>query len=303
MFGNFVLLVGISLAWAAGYLFIGSTTNVPPITATAIMAGVAAVVLLVMVRVVMRRDLAGLLRQRGWVPMVMGLTAIGIPNVAVVYAEHRITPDLAALLGVTVPIATLLITTFITREAAFSATRMCGAVVAVVGLYVFLGADDLNDLPALMSMAIMMAGGVVFAFNGVFVARQTSDLDEYALITWTMVFGAMALTVAACVLEAPLSTDYSGTLWALAGEGIVGIALAYVGYYILVARAGANFAAYYAFLVPPLGITMSALAFDRAILLHNVAGVAIVLAGLFLLTRGVAGSPSKVDRAVEAPAS
>jgi drug/metabolite transporter (DMT)-like permease len=303
MIGNIALLVGISLAWAAGYLFIGSTTNVPPITATAVMASVAAVGLLVMVRLVMRRDLMTLLGQRGWVPMVMGLTAIAVPNLAVVYAEHRITPDLAALLGVTVPIATLLITTFVTREAAFSSTRMCGAAVAVVGLYIFLGADDLESLPALMSMAIMMAGGVVFAFNGVFVARQTDDLDEYALITWTLVFGSIALAVAAFIFEDPLTTDYSGSLWALVGEGVIGIALAYVGYYLLVARAGANFAAYYAFLVPPLGITMSALAFDKSITAHNVAGVAIVLAGLFLLTRGVAGPRREGKALAKAPAA
>lgn len=294
MAANFALLVAVSLAWAAGYLFIGAAAKVPAITATAIMTAIAAVILFAVVRFGLGRDLMGLMRQRAWVPMLMGLTAIGLPNLAVVHAQHRITPDLAALLGVTVPIATLLITTFVTREAAFSAVRMAGAALAVVGLYVFLGADDLDDLPALFSMGVMMAGGVVFAINGIFVARQTRDLDEYVLTTWTIVFGALALGVAAFVFEAPLQVDYTGAVWGLVGEGVIGIALAYLGYYMLVARAGANFAAYYAFLVPALGLFSTALIYGRAINAYNVAGLAIVLAGLFLLTRKAGGGEAGV---------
>ncbi len=287
---NFALLAAISFAWAIGYLFIGDSAGVPAISATAVMTATSAIVLLLIVGVGLRRNLIGLMRERGWVPMVMGLTAIGIPNLTIVYAEHRITPDLAALLGVTVPIATLLITTFITREVAVSAVRMSGAAVAVLGLYVFLGADDLNDLSELASMGVMMAGGVVFAANGILVACQTRDLDEYALITWTMICGTLTLCVAAFVFEQPLAVDYSAAIWSMAGEGVIGAAFAYLGYYLLVARAGANFAAYYAFLVPPLGMLMSAFASDRPVTNHNMIGVAIVLC-LFLLTREVRRTP------------
>ena len=285
MAANLALLVAVSFAWAAGYLFIGAASKLPALTATAIMTAIAATILLFAVRFGLGRNLMGLMRQRAWVPMVMGLTAIGLPNLAVVYAQHRITPDLAALLGVTVPITTLFITTFVTRETPFSAVRMAGAAVAVLGLYVFLGADDLDDLPALFSMGVMMAGGVVFAINGVFVARQTRDLDEYVLTTWTVVFGAVALGAAAFVFEAPLRVDYTGALWGLIGEGVIGIALAYLGYYMLVARAGANFAAYYAYLVPALALFSTALVYGRAINAYNIAGLVIVLGGLILLTR------------------
>ena len=72
----------------------------------------------------------------------MGLSAIALPNLAVVDAERTVQPDLAALLGTTVPILTLLFGTFVTRQVAFSSWRMLGALVALLGLAVFVGWQD-----------------------------------------------------------------------------------------------------------------------------------------------------------------
>ena len=114
MVRKFALLTAISLAWAAGYLFIDDADgDVRPITATAAMAVVAALFMIPVVTLVLKRPLLAALRRRGWVPLLMGLSAIALPNLAVVDAERTVQPDLAALLGTTVPILTLLIGTFI----------------------------------------------------------------------------------------------------------------------------------------------------------------------------------------------
>lgn len=287
-FVDLFLLLGISLAWAAGYLFIGAAARgAPPITATAGMTVVAALVMVPGVAV-LGRPLLRTLRRRPWVPIVMGLSAIALPNLAVVAAERSVPPDLAALLGTSVPIFTLLLTTFVTRETRFSLLRMLGVAVALGGLVVFVGWSELlGDAAELHGILLMVSGGFVFALNGIFVARQTEDLDEVALATWTILFGAVGLTAAAFVFERPFAGSYgAGVLWSLAAEGVVGMGLAYLGYYVLVARAGAYFASLYAFLVPPLGVLASALVLGEAPTARHLLGLAIVLAGLFLLTGG-----------------
>ncbi|MGM0560854.1 MAG: DMT family transporter [Pseudomonadota bacterium] len=286
MITNFLILFATSLAWSTSYLFISGAKEIPPITATAVMTAIAAGVILPGVRYILRRPLMQPLRIRPWVPVVMGLTAIALPNLSVVIAEHRITPGLAAVLGTTVPVTTFLLTTFVTRETPFSPLRLLGVPLAVIGLITFVGWHHLtNHTDELFSMLIMMSGGVVFAFNGIFVARQSKDLDKFALTAWTILFGALALSLAAFAIEQPLQTDFSGTLWALAGEGVLGMGLAYLGYYLLVAKAGANFASLYAFLVPPLGAFGSALVLHEPVTSGHSLGVFLVLCGMILMSR------------------
>jgi drug/metabolite transporter (DMT)-like permease len=283
---NTILLVAVSLAWSVGYLFIRDAQGVlPPITGTAIMAGVASVVMVATV-LLLRRPLLQPLRQRAWLPLVMGFTAIAIPNFATVKAEETVEADLAAVLGTTVPILTFLITVFITRQTAYSPVRILGVAVAVAGLVVFVGWDDL-DLGGreVGGMLIMMSGGLVFAINGIVLGKQTKDIDEYALAAWTMVFGTIALTTTSLAIHGLPPRPGSDVLWSLVGEGIIGMGLAYLGYFVLVARAGAYFGSLYAFLVPPFGVIAATLAFGGRLTAAHVVGVAIILAGLAMMRR------------------
>lgn len=160
MLVNLALLLAISLAWAAGYLFIGAANHIPPITATAVMTIIGASVIAAGVRFGFGHPLLPTLRKRPWVPVLMGVTAIAIPNLAVVAAEHSVPADVAAVLGATVPIATILLTTFVTRESPYSHKRMLGIVVALAGLVIFIGGwrELVDDPAAAEGIAIMMAG-------------------------------------------------------------------------------------------------------------------------------------------------
>lgn len=301
MLVNVALLAGISLAWAAGYLFIGDARLVPPITATAAMTIIAAVVIAAGVKWGLKRPLIATLRSRPWVPMVMGLSAIALPNLAVVAAEHSVPPDLAAVLGTSVPIATILLTTFVTRETPYANMPMVGIMIALSGLVIFVSGDGVFDNTSeIDGIAIMMAGGLVFALNGIFAGRQTRDLDASALAAWTIIFGAAALAAAAFLLERPLAVDFRSAAFPLLAEGILGMGLAYLGYYVLVARAGAGFASLYAFLVPLLGVGGLALLEGQSLSIYHAAGLAVVLLGLAFLTKhGHAAQPalSGVQRA------
>ena len=288
MLANLALILIVSLSWAAGYLFVEVTDHgLPPITDTAAMAMVAALVMLPGARFALRRPLLDTLRRRPWVPLLMGLTAVAVPNLAVVVAERTVPADLAAVLGATVPVATLLLTAFLTRETRLSPPRVVGVLLAVVGLVIFTGGVDLLANEAeLVDVAVMMAGGVVFAVNGLLVRRQTADLDDVSLATWTMVFGALALAAAAFLLEEPLAVEVEGrAMAALVAEGVLSLGVAYLVYYALVARAGAWFASLYAFLVPPLGVLLVALTLDHPLTADHVAGVLVVVLGLLLITR------------------
>jgi O-acetylserine/cysteine efflux transporter len=310
MAANALLLLAVSLAWAAGYVLVGAVDQgAPPITATAAMCLLAAAAMLPAVALAPGRDLLQPLRRRPWVPLLMGLTAVALPNLAVVAAERAVPPAQAAVLGTTVPIVTLLLGALIGSRSGsrigsrlssrmgqptrLTPTRLLGIAVALAGMIVFVGWDELTkDIAELDAILVMVSGGVIFALNGLFVGHQAEDLDSAALGAWTMVFAAPALVAAAFWWEEPTALEWTApVVKALVAEGLLGLAFAYLVYYLLVARAGAWFASLYAFLVPPLGVLLAVALEGDPLTPSHVIGVAVVLAGLFLITRGDRAEP------------
>lgn len=286
---NLLLLLVVSLAWASDYLFIGwADRALPPIAVGAAMALVAALTLLVLVRLVLRRPLLAVLRQAPAAPLILGATAVAWPRLSVVYAEEEIAADVAALTGTTVPILTLLVTVFVTRQATCSLLRLLGVLVALAGLVVFVGLWDGTGAggTTLTGMLVMMSGGATFVFSGIYTSLYAKALDKAALTVWVMVAGAVMLLVPALLLEgdALVMPDAAG-LGSIAASGTFSMALAYLGYFLLVERAGPTFAALYAYLVPPLGVLVGVLFLGEALTLEHLCGLALVLAGLWMITR------------------
>ncbi len=288
MLRNLFLLFAVSLAWASEYLFIGEADqSLPPTTVAAATTLIAAAVLLFVVGVVMRRPLMATLRAKPEVPLVMAVIAVAAPKLSVVIAEDTITPDLASLVGTTVPVLTFLITVFITRQVKYSHSRMAGVFAAILGMLVFVGVEHLSSHEnEIVGALIMMSGGVAFAFNGIYCSLRARDLDQYALATLVLSFGGIGLAVAALLVDGlPATVPRTATLASMAGSGIVAMGMAYLGYYLLIARSSAYFASFYAYLVPPLGLLTGVLILEESLTLNHAMGVGVTLVGLWLLTR------------------
>jgi drug/metabolite transporter (DMT)-like permease len=291
---NFLLLLIVSLAWASDYLFIGwADRALPPLAVGATMASIAALALMLVVRLVLRRPLLPMLRAAPLAPLVLGATAVALPRFCTVYAEESITPDIAALTGTSVPILTLLATMFVTRETAYSHLRILGILVALLGLVVFVGLGDgrseATGTTTLAGMLVMMAGGLAFVFSGLYSAAKAAALDKAVLTAWVMAVGALLLAVPALLLEAEsLAMPSAAALGSLAASGLVSMALAYLLYFVLIERAGAGFAALYAYLIPPLGLLLGVLVLGQPLTLEHLGGLALVLCGLWMITRPAA---------------
>lgn len=288
MFANIALLFALSLAWASGYVLIARVDlALPPISAAAALTIVASVFLFIGVRIVLRHPLLPTLRQNPAAPLIMAATAVGLPQLSTVAAEDKITPDLATVIGTTVPILTFLVAMFILRTTPKSLLSLLGVAIAVAGMVVFADpAKLLSQKAELQGIAIMMAGGIVFVANGLYAAHRTDDLDQYALTVWVMTFAAIGLTAVALIVEGvPRTPPHGKALVAIAAAGAIPIGLAYLLYYRLLAQAGASFTSLYAFLVPPFGIAFAALFADGTLDLRHLGGIAIVLAGLWLVLR------------------
>jgi len=64
------------------------------------------------------------------------------------------------------------------------------------------------------------------------------------------------------------------------------MSLACLGYFALVERAGATFAALYAYLVPVASVLLGAIFLGDSVTTRHLGGLALVLAGLWMIARG-----------------
>ena len=296
MLANIAILLALSLAWASNYLFISEADRgLPPFTATAAIALAAGLCLLIGVRLGLRRPLWPTLRAHPVVPLVMAVTALGIPQLSSVIAEDSIAPDLATVIGTAVPILTFLVGACVLRTTPASPLNFLGVAIAVGGIVIFAGPESLLSQGAeVAGIAIMLSGGVVFVANGLYAAQRTADMDQYVLTVWIVVFAAIGLSVAALIVEGvPDGLPAGAELEAIALSGFAGTGAAYLLYYLLLARAGAAFTSLYAFLVPPLGLFLTVTFMGAELTGNHIAGVAIVLVGLWLILRRNTAEPAR----------
>lgn len=288
MIANIVILLALSLAWASNYVFIATVDKaLPPLTAAAAITTAAALFLFVGVRVVLRRPLWPVMRVNPWVPLIMAATAVGLPQLSTVAAENSISSDLATVIGTTVPILTFLVAACILRTTVASWVNFLGVAIAVAGIVIFANPQQLvHESAEVTGILIMMSGGIVFVINGLYAANKAADLDQYALTVWIVALAAVGLTVGALVVDGvPQTLPPTRNLIGIALSGMVGTGLAYLFYYVLIARAGAAFTSLYAFLVPPLGVFVTAIATDGDLSLRHGVSVVIILFGLWLVLR------------------
>ncbi|MEX1109312.1 MAG: DMT family transporter [Dongiaceae bacterium] len=287
MRSNLLLLFAVSLAWASDYLFFirWADAALPPLAIGAVTSIIAAIVLFLLVWLVLKRPLLPILREAPLVPVVLGATSVAWPRITVAYAEESITPDIAAITGTTVPILTLLVSIFILHQQNFSPLRMLGVLVALGGLAVFVGLGGIEGRNTADAILVLMSSGVTFVFAGFYAQSRAARFDKAALTVWVMAAGAAMLAVPAFVLEFDhIAMPPAAALASLVASGTIAMALAYLGYFILIERAGPSFAALYAYLVPPLGVLIGVIFLGEALTLRHGGGLALVLVGLWLIT-------------------
>ncbi len=288
MVWNIFLLLAISFAWASNYLLIGLAEHaLAPLTMNAMMIGSAAMVMLISVPLVLRRSLWTPFKENPGLIILMSLTAISLPNLSVVLAEQKITSDMAAVVGTTVPVFTFLMAVFISRSTRYTHWRMLGVILAVAGVITYVGwVEILTDHSELTGILVMMSGGIIFAVNGLLATSKSAHIDRFALTTLVLTFSALSFAFLAFIFERQLfSMPDASTGLSMAAAGVIGNGLAYLGYFVLLGRSSAYFTSMYAYLVPIFGVLLGLVFLQESITLNHILGLLIVLTGLWLLMR------------------
>jgi drug/metabolite transporter (DMT)-like permease len=227
---------------------------------------------------------AGLRRWAGPL-LLLGIFNAALPFWLLAWSEKRLDSGLAAVLQASMPLFTALFAYWFTRTQRVTGMKLVGVVVGFVGVLLLVGVQPRGDVLsafAVLLTALLYAGSSVYA--GV-VLRETP-----ALVTSLGALGfATLVTLPLGLSELPGEAPSWKAIASIVALGAVGLSIAYLLYFTLIAGAGAPYAALVTYLVPALALVYGAVFLGEPVTASAVGGLLLILAGVALGT-GTVGS-------------
>jgi drug/metabolite transporter (DMT)-like permease len=290
-----VILTLLALIWGASFMLIKiADRQLAPATLILGRLGSAALLLaaIAVVRLGPRETVDEIRRAWRWL-VVIGLVNTALPFWLLSWGEKRIDSGLASIIQGAVPIFNALLAFGFFREARVGGLRLLGLGIGFVGVALLVGAQPQGKLLAalaVVAMAFCYAIGTLLAGRYV---RGTSPLVVALASTAVSTLAALP----AGIVQAPAGMWHGETIAAILVLGFVGTAIAYLLFFALIQRAGANYATLVTYLGPPIALAYGSIFLDESFGLSAFAALALVLVGVALATGSVRLASLRAGRA------
>ena len=288
------MLLALAALWGASFLFMRvAVPSLGPVVLADARVAIAGLALLAYAAVIGARPA---LRARWRDYLLLGAINAAIPFTLLSAAELEIEASLAAVLNAMAPLCGAIVGAVwlgnrVTGGAAFGLLLGVGGVALVVGL-----APIELDLPFLAAVAACLAAAFAYGIGANLVKVRFTGEPPLALAIGQQLAAALVLLPlipAVPLRTAPDAVDIACLLaLALASTGI-----AYLLYFRLLAELGPTGGMTVIYVVPVFGVLWGALFLDEAIHASTLAGGAVILLSVWLITRRPPAAPVPVGAA------
>ncbi|MEO1748027.1 MAG: DMT family transporter, partial [Pseudomonadota bacterium] len=285
---QWLLLVGLSVVWGGSFFFVEVVVDdLPPLTIVFFRVLLAAIALHLFL---LATGKAFRWRGKAWrVFLFMGLANNAIPFSLLVFGQTELASGVAAILNATTPMFTVAISHFASDDDRLTSLRVAGIFAAVVGVVVMIGAAGIqgSSQVALLAYAACIGAPISYSIAVVF-GRQ---LLKKIPIDPIMVAAGQLTAASIFVLPMMLWVDQPWTLAAptvsivaaMTGLAVLSTALAYIGYFKLLASAGATNLSLVTILVPVSAILLGVTILGEELMSRHIVGFALIALGLALV--------------------
>jgi drug/metabolite transporter (DMT)-like permease len=283
------LLLLLALIWGGSFpANRAALAEVPVLTVVAIRVGGAAVLMWAWVRA------RGVAVPRGWrwVAVFLGLGVMNnaLPFTLIVWGQSHIESGLAGILNAATAIFGVLVGALVFADERLTAAKAVGVALGFAGVVAAIGADKLDglDLTSLGQLAVLGAA-LCYAVTTVAARRLLKGVAPEVSAAGMLTGAAAVMVPLALATDGMPALGYSAATWAsLAYLAAVSSALAYVLYYIVLARAGASNLSLVTLMVAPVAILLGALLFGERLDWTAYAGFGLLTLGLLVIDGRVA---------------
>ena len=290
-----VLLTLLALIWGASFMLIKiADRQLTPATLILGRLGSAALLLAViaMVRLGPRATLAEVRRKWQWL-VVIGLVNTAVPFWLLSWGEKRLDSGLASIIQGAVPIFNALLAFAFFREERVGGLKLVGLLIGFVGVALLVGAQPQGKLLAALAVVAM---ALCYAIGTLLAGRYLRGTPPLVVALASTVVSTIAVLPAG-VIQAPTEMWHGQTIASILVLGFVGTAIAYLLFFALIQRAGANYATLVTYLVPPIALAYGAIFLGESFGLTAFAALALILVGVALATGSVRPASLRAGRA------
>ena len=201
----------------------------------------------------------------------------------------------------TMPILAVVLTPLLLAEEVFTRRALVGGVVGFAGIILLMGPSVLaNASDQILGMVITFLGPCSHTLGAIYTRRQTG-LDPRAMVTGSMIFGSVVLVPLAFAVEAPLSLNPGmGAIGAMLAFGLL-TGTGFSVYFVVIRRVGAMRSSLVPLFFPVVAVALGAVVLGERLPVEAFAGLALILAGAYLLSAPVV-RPKRRPRQPQLPA-
>jgi drug/metabolite transporter (DMT)-like permease len=281
--GRFLpMLLLLSLIWGSSFMFIKvADRQLDPATLILGRIALAAVTLAIYVGLTTGTRAAVVEMREHWRPLVVvGLLNTAIPFWLLSWGETRIDSGTASIIQASVPIFTALLAFGFFHEQRVTGRRLLGVGVGFVGVALLVGAQPEGKILGAIAVVGM---AVCYAAGGLLIRRHLSAARPPIVALGTSAVAAIAVLPVGVARAPSVAPDWK-TIGSVVFLGIVGTAFAYLLFFTIIAGAGASYASFVTYLVPPVALAYAAFFLGESVGGAAVAGLALILGGVALGT-------------------
>lgn len=315
---DYLLLTVLGAIWGASFLFIRVALNeLHPTWIVVWRVGLGALGLMALAIATRSADSLPALDRRYWLPFcIMALFSGVFPYVLIASGQQYIPSGSAAILNATSPLFSAGLAVVVARHAAEEALtrgRLAGLLLGVAGVALLMAKPAEPAIGASTPLeqfgggVAILAASACYAITALYIRRYLLGVPPPALSVGQNTAAALMMLPIALVFGGPFVMPSSTAmlpalpaltpLVAVVLLGLLNTSVAYLIYYQLVHRVGATNALSVTYLQPATALVYGALLLGEAVTLPQLLGLAAILAGVGLTTRG---APAKQGAGVAA---
>lgn len=282
------LLAALAAIWGASYLLIKyALEGFSPGEIVFLRTALATAVLVAIVRWQggpAWTALRGTPRSRPGQAVLLGFTAVAAPFLLITYGEQEVPSGLTAVLIAPASLFVAAFAPLLDRSEAVDRSQASGLALGLVGVGLLVGVESIHSLAAFLGAVAVLGASMLYALSSYVVKGPFGGVP--AITSSAISCGVGALMT----LPLALATMHGGTpglraILAVVALGVVGTALAFVIFYLLIAEIGAGRASLVSYLAPGVALFYGAVFLDERIGWAAVFGLALILGGVAVAGR------------------
>ena len=275
-----MLFTALGIIWGIPYLLIKVADGgvAPPVLVLARVTIGAALLLPIAIR---RRELAPLLPHWRWLALFAFVEIIA-PWLLLSEAETRLSSSLSGLLIASVPILVAVFSRLTGSQDRLTAVRWSGLLIGLAGVALLVAGGGTHGDAGSVGEVLLVA--VCYATGPLIIARRLSELPPLAITAVCLAFAAVIYAPLAAV-SWPATVPAGKVLWALAALAVVCTAVAFLGFFALIAEAGPARASVITYVNPAVAVALGVGILGERLTVPMAIAFVLILGGSVLATR------------------